>query len=253
LELSPNFVRSIANSKKKTSSRVPFLEKDDLEGRSVEILGEVGYVGGEVDLDSISEREKVAVGLITKTKVPPKRGSLGAIALGRISFAELLIEIFAIEPSYRARERFTLAHELAHHLLDHSKYMASEYCDETDFALYARAITNSTDISRLEFQANYFASCLLMPRSYFLKDFRLLAKELDIHDHGFGAVYLDNQPCNVETFVRVTNYYMQRYGVSRAATKIRLQTLGLLRDVRESTDMRQVLRFFGSELESPLS
>ena len=248
--LSPTLIRSIANSKRKIAGRVPFVEKEDLEGRSSEILAEIGYSGAEVDLDSICDREKTAAGLVVRTNVSPVPPSRTTLPLGQITFSPLVIEIFATQECHRARERFTLAHELAHHLLDHGTYMAREYCEEEDFALYKRSVAGSSDIARLEFQANYFAASLLMPRAYFLRDFQQLAIELELHDHGFGALYLDEQPCNVQTFFRVTNHYMQQYGVSRAAAKIRLQSLGLLRDAGDFVETRQVLRFFESETDA---
>lgn len=247
--ISPTLVRSLANPKRKISNRVPFIEKDELESRSLDLLQDLGYSGGEVDLDAICRREKVLAGLTTQTNVAPGPLQAGVIALGRISFAPLLIEIFATQPYHRARERFTLAHELAHHLLNHGNFMSREYCDEGDFVLYGRSTASSSDIARLEFQANYFAACLLMPGTYLLRDFQQLARDLDIVDQGFGPLYLDKQACNIQTFLIVTNHYMQRYGVSRAAVKVRLESLGVMREERELTHVRQVLRLFGSNLE----
>jgi Zn-dependent peptidase ImmA (M78 family) len=138
-----------------------------------------------------------------------------------------------------------LAHELAHHLLAHGAYMIREYCDEEDFVLHRRSLMNGSDIARLEFQANYFAASLLMPRTYFLEDFQRLTRTLNIPDRGYGALYVDDQPCNIQSFRVVTNDLMQKYGVSRTAATIRLESLGLLRDARHMS--RPILSFFDSE------
>jgi Zn-dependent peptidase ImmA (M78 family) len=183
--------------------------------------------------------------LVVKTGVNATLAQSTSVPLGRITFTPLLIEIFAADQPHRARERFTLAHELAHHLLDHGKFLTREYCEEDDFVLHQRSAIGSSDVSRLEFQANYFALSLLMPRGYFLEDFQRLARNLDISDHGFGALYLDDQPCNLQTFREVTNHFMLRYGVSRTSAKIRLESLGLLNDARQVTSTRQALRLFG--------
>jgi Zn-dependent peptidase ImmA (M78 family) len=122
--------------------------------------------------------------------------------------------------------------------------MMREYCEENDFVLNPDSAIRSSDVARLEFQANYFASSLLMPRAFFLEDFQRLARKLSISDHGFGALYLDEQPCNVQTFREVTNHFMLRYGVSRTSAKIRLESLGLLNDARQLTSTRRALQLF---------
>jgi hypothetical protein len=60
-------------------------------------------------------------------------------------------------------------------------------------------------------------------------------RALEIPDKGFGPLYVDDQPCNLENFETVTGRLMEKYGVSRTAAKIRLESLGLLRDARGRT------------------
>jgi Zn-dependent peptidase ImmA (M78 family) len=132
----------------------------------------------------------------------------------------------------RGRDRFTLAHELAHHLLDHGRYLVRESCDDNDFVLRRSAAIDGSDVARMEFQANYLAASLLMPRTHVTEDFHRLVRTLEIADKGFGPLYVDNQPCNLQNFAAVTGRLMQKYGVSRAAAKIRLESMGLLRDER---------------------
>jgi len=116
--------------------------------------------------------------------------------------------------------------------LGHGEYLSRETSDEQDFVLNRKGLAQGTDITRMEFQANFFAASLLMPRLGFVKDFRLLMRALEIADRGFGALYVDNQPCNLQSFTHVTGQLMQRYGVSRSAAVIRLESLGLLKDAR---------------------
>jgi Zn-dependent peptidase ImmA (M78 family) len=245
--LSPDQIRLVANSRSKLANRVPFIEKDELESRSEEHLIEIGYSGKEVDLDALCTHEARMTRLVIETGVVPKIKDSWPAPLGRITFEPLKIELFAVEGPNRARERFTLAHELAHHLLGHGEHMAREYCDEEDFVLHRRSLVNGTDIARLEFQANYFAASLLMPRTYFLEDFHRLTRSLNIPDRGYGALYVDDQPCNLQSFRIVTNDLMQKYGVSRTAAKIRLESLGVLRDRRQIS--RSILSLFGSDPE----
>jgi Zn-dependent peptidase ImmA (M78 family) len=110
--------------------------------------------------------------------------------------------------------------------------MRREFCDEDDFVLGGQGRRLGSDISRMEYQSNYFASSLLMPRTNFVADFWRVLKQLDIQDRGYGALYVDNQRCNVDNYMYVTTALRGIYHVSRAATRIRLESLGLLRDVR---------------------
>ena len=148
--------------------------------------------------------------------------------LGRILFESSEIQVFTSMHPNRGRERFTLAHELGHHFLKHGRYMIRESCDESDFSGFLSGIKDKSDITKLEFQANYFAASLLMPKTNFIRDFWEFANDIGLINRGFGALFNDNQPCNQKNYMSVTTKLMLRYGVSRIATDIRLASLGLL-------------------------
>ena len=243
--LTPNEVRKIVNPRSRLSNLVPFLEKVALEEQGAEVLAALKYSGGEVSLEDLCAMESKRTGLLVKFEVayPISGGDTGA--LGRILFEPLTIELFAQVTPHRGRERFTLAHELAHHLLSHGRFMVREYCEDNDFALRRGGAIDGTDISRMEFQANYLAAAVLMPRSHFLEDFQRLVRSLDISNRGFGALYVDAQPCNLRNYDVVTSELMQRYGVSRTAAKIRLESMGLLHDARQLTALRSADAFLG--------
>lgn len=169
--------------------------------------------------------------------VPMPAESLRPV-LGRIQFDPLVIDVYAYDIPNAGRSRFTLAHELAHHLLGHGKYLVRESCDESDFMLKHRTVVDGSDIARMEFQANYFASSLLLPRIHIIEDFRRLAHELNIVDKGYGHLYVDEQFCNVQNYEIVTSHLMGKYSVSRTVAKIRLEALGLLCDARGQSGLR---------------
>jgi Zn-dependent peptidase ImmA (M78 family) len=83
---------------------------------------------------------------------------------------------------------------------------------------------------RLEWQANYFASCLLLPERPFINDFFSVVESLGLKDRGFGVLYLDEQLCNVQSFLSVTDKLRGKYKVSRAVIKLRLKKMGLLNE-----------------------
>ena len=230
--LPPATIAALSNRRNRLGAQVPFREADDLEAKAAEILSDVSYTAGLVSLDDICARQASRCGLSVVTGLALDDTDDPNPVLGRIRFEPLEILVYA--QAHSGRERFTLAHELAHHLLGHGSYMARESSDEQDFVLKRKGLAQGTDIARMEFQANYFAASLLMPRLSFVNDFRLLMRLLDVSDRGFGSLYVDNQACNLQTFAHVTGQLMQRYGVSRAATTIRLESLRLLKDARAS-------------------
>lgn len=226
-------IRRVFNTAKKSVGIVPFLEKTELEERSQELLYLIGYTEKEVSLPSICALEKNRTGLVVKLNESPKQGS----PLGEISFSPLQIVIYQNDEQNIGRDRFTLAHELAHHFLEHGKYMAKDAFNEEDLSLN-RATLQGSAIARLEFQANYFAASFLMPRTNFVKDFQNLSSYLGLVNRGHGALYVDDQPCNTQNFKIITNHLMKYYAVSRKAVAVRLESLDLLKDQRSSASVR---------------
>jgi len=237
-QLTPEQRKKLANSRSRLIPQVPFREKGLLESQAAEVLNNIGYTTGPVDLRAVCALEEQRCNLKVELGIPACDPNTSNPVLGLIQFEPLKIQVFAQPQSNDHRERFTLCHELAHHLLGHSNYMLRETCDEHDFVLNRRGIADGTDILRMEFQANYFAACLLMLRNNFVEDFWLFLRTIEVSDIGFGALYVDNQPCNLQSYQFVTGQLMQRYGVSRSAAAIRLEDLGLLRDARKTGGFR---------------
>lgn len=236
--LNDHELASIENSRNRVTNHVRFLERDHIETLTDEALAAVAYEHGEVPLELLCAEERKRNKLEVRTVDAPADN---AAALGRITFDPLEIHLFRREPSNHGRERFTLAHELGHHFLEHSRHMSGEFCEESDFLFRANQSVLASDIRRMEWQANYFASAVLMPRVGFAQDARKLIRTMDIADRGFGPLYVDHQGCNLRNYEAVTSSLMRRYGVSRRAATYRLEELGLLVDRREEQGLRPIL------------
>lgn len=225
-------VRKVSNSRNHQANLVPFYEHGQLEAVAEMALDAIEYSSGAVSLDAICEYEAARVGLLVEriARQPSTDGPRSA--LGRIEFEPLRIQVFTSDQANVGRQRFTLAHELGHHLLGHGKFMTREYCDEEDFVLHRRRIDDGTDVARLEYQANYFAANLLMPRTSFVVDFWRAPNSLALRNKGFGPLYVDDQPCNIQSYRAILGALTDKYQVSHLAAAIRLEGLGLLRDAR---------------------
>lgn len=76
-----------------------------------------------MSLHSICDWQREAVGL-TVLRLPRLDDQQNSSILGRLRFEPLEITVYST--GNEGRERFTLAHELGHHFLGHSKYMLGD-------------------------------------------------------------------------------------------------------------------------------
>ena len=185
------------------------------------MLKSISYIGSDVDLNKLVVQERNANDLIVRFLEGNRS------ALGSIIFSPLEIKIFTDdEQSHLAR--FTLAHELGHHFLNHGSYMIRESIRSRDIDQSQLIIIPKSEVERLEWQANTFASCLLMPREEFNMALGLLIKHHGIRNRGHGVLYLDGQRDNVNNFWMIAAALSKYFRVSSSAIRLRMKTLELL-------------------------
>lgn len=119
------------------------------------------------------------------------------------------------------RKNFTIAHELGHYFLEHQLKENKIFCTNND--IIEEGLLNDP----IEKEANYFASCLLMPE--------------DKVRNAFLAMLIRSRKAKIKDFLLVKNDFTfgiwvgireeltKRYGVSEAALRFRLQQLKLAR------------------------
>ena len=180
--------RALHNSRGRQGNLVPFLQKSQIESIAESVLTSMAYEEGFVNLGKICAQHPAAANLTVERHLSADVEYSNA-PLGRISFEPLLLELFGPPEPNVGRYRFTFAHELAHLLLGHGQYMRREFSDENDYKSSMRVVDSESDITRMEYQANYFAACLLMPRESFVTDFVWELRRLDLYDKGFGPLY----------------------------------------------------------------
>lgn len=218
-------LNEIERSRRDNLLQVTFKEGHEIGSLCREVLDKANYTDGVVPLATICEFLSEENGLEVQ-----HNSSLDSGVLGTISFNPLLIKVDDKQAGSAHRTRFTLAHELGHSLLNHHRYMLKEVCHETDVDLDRPREVGLKDIVRMEWQANYFASWLLLPTENLRKTFLIEAARRRLVDRGYGLLYMDNQQCNVDTYYAVTTSIMNKFCVSRSVVRIRLKELGLLNE-----------------------
>ncbi|MCU7494780.1 MAG: ImmA/IrrE family metallo-endopeptidase [Ignavibacteria bacterium] len=212
---------------------VPYVSRDIIDSLCGDIIKGLKCNGLEIPIEQLCANLVASNEILIKFQDNLGVDALGFEILGKISFNPVTIYISG-SINNLFRRKFTLVHELGHYFLKHSQYMTSEYYSEDDFENNPHKQMSIQDIKRLEWQANSFASSLLLPKDRFLHEFHKLAKQYDLKNRGHGLFYVDNQGCNLDNFFKITNKLKENFGVSRKVTEIRLKELGVLNDKRYS-------------------
>lgn len=202
---------------------IDFLDVNIIESKSSNLLNAIKYYNGSVSIEKIKKFILHTYNFELNLNVELEFG-----VLGNINFEDSVINIDNSQCETDARARFTIAHELGHFFLKHSKFMVGESCYDSHLVSEERKDLSIPDIMRMEWQANQFASCLLLPRKSFIKAFKEEAKRRGIINRGFGSLFVDDQKCNITTMAFVTSHLMKKFRVSKTVIIIRMKQLGIM-------------------------
>ena len=120
------------------------------------------------------------------------------------------------------RKNFTLAHELGHFVLQHYLHTVSFICSESEIS------EENREVSLQEKEANYFASCFLLPKDKVVREF---TNWFRFRINPNSRVFLNIDLSNGKSFSNwkaISSNLEKKYCVSTAALKIRLVNLGLI-------------------------
>ena len=128
---------------------------------------------------------------------------------------------------------FTLAHELAHFVLHRKidrKIITSEKDDQisdTKRQLILDHLQSNNPKEIMEWQANKFASSLLLPR--LTVPIAVVKKQQEIGiNRRLGFIFLDDQPRNKDDFSKIMEHLGCIYMASKTAIRYRLRELNIL-------------------------
>jgi len=125
---------------------------------------------------------------------------------------------------------FVCAHEIGHFFL-HQKLQISQVRYESQPDAKYDPITRKHLFEKekhwIEWQANYFADCLLMPVRSLLWQLTKWQDSVGLSRRGY--IWLDNQPCNILDFKKAMLILGYVFEVSRTILEIRMADLGMIR------------------------
>jgi Zn-dependent peptidase ImmA (M78 family) len=157
-----------------------------------------GFTGPPVDVEYVARHLRLNVAYadlgLDVSGLLISRGGVAAIA------------IQAKDP--KNRQRFTMAHEIAHHYLRHQFEPGEHVHVDHGHAITPRNSKSSAGVDLKEIEANQFAACLLMPSKLLQARIRSLRVPSLLDSH--------------------VTLLASEFGVSEQAMTIRLSTLGYL-------------------------
>ncbi|QIO59221.1 ImmA/IrrE family metallo-endopeptidase [Rhizobium leguminosarum] len=219
---------SVGNEIMEANTRVsvPYVPAEHIKRSAQEILEQIGYKSGPVDLGKICS--VLSIDLHFSQQVVQDED--GTLILGSANFDRNSIQINVHANSNR--ERFTIGHEIGHFCLKHKMYLRSETIVERDLLIDFETDDNF-NYDRLEFQANAFSSELILPDQVFLAAIDVGRFQFDIRDRGHGYIFVDDQPCNFLPYDQLISRLSLYFEVSKQAIEIKLRKMGLLNDQRK--------------------
>ena len=142
---------------------------------------------------------------------------------GRFMYIDDEPVIFYNSKHTKAMQAFTIAHELGHYFLKHLETEEAEIiCLDRDF----QRMDDSDDAKKeREVEANYFASCLLMPLDLIHPVFARFMQGQRLS----GVLYVDKQQCNFLAYKQCVRIFQMFFTASETAIRFRLISLGWMR------------------------
>jgi Zn-dependent peptidase ImmA (M78 family) len=160
-------------------------------------------------------------------------------------FCDIASNCIVIDKSIVGTDRFSflLAHEIGHYILHkdlrihqnvYNNFQDSEY----DFGTNKYLLNNYKNW--IEWQANEFASNLIMPNSTFFTRLIYIQKQLGISRA--GHIYLDDQPVNRKDYGDITTYLSNFFNTTYTSVILKLESLELITYNRKIDHYKSTLR-----------
>lgn len=203
------------------SRSVPFLEKEVIEGEVLALLNQFGYTEPPIPYETIIERDLELV-----LDVDDLRNTLGySDVLGATYVSDRKVVIDS-RLENDPRFPFTCAHEIGHWVL-HRQYFEDDPNQLLLFEIKRPSVVcrKSQEKEPIEWQADYFAANLLMPRRLFCASFQELCCKY--------ALNQDRSLWEIRDEVRfssVISDITNIFGTSKDSARVRVEELDLVVD-----------------------
>lgn len=218
LKLEPLKFKTLKNNKL-VKKNVPYLSKKQISVLAENLYNKYKNTYGELEIHRILEELDISL------EVTKDLFDIDTIA--EINFEKKIITLFGKSYFSETQLKFALAHEIGHFVLKHDTHLNKEQ-QTVDKSINIEVKHElPLNLDRIEYQANYFASCLLLPEKTLTHIFLNLLERHKVKNRGFSLLYIDNQPCNLINYKKICLPIANFFDVSQETLKIRLTELKL--------------------------
>ncbi len=218
--------------------KVPFLSDSEIEGKAElvieyidkEILIKPQFTPINIIINKLQEKRLLSFCILENLgETNNYRKILGKYV---IRTKTILIDSSIYETT---RFNFAIAHELGHFvlhrklLIKHKEY--GEQLIDTDYDTVSGKKKILTDRDRLEYQANSFASSLLLPEKTFRKALIGIQKVKGIN-RNIGKIYVESNHSSMTDYQKMLSELADIYQVNKTNIEYRLMALDMIIDKR---------------------
>lgn len=166
--------------------------------------------------------------ILSRLRYAPENANLDSFILGICDFKTRTVRLNQELTLDSPRWRFTLAHEIGHIILHTWLFKREKKGILSDSENHLIVSENQ---GRIEYQANLFASYLLMPDASFADSYMKVRSAI-YNSKNHPQVYVDDQQCNLEIYNLLLTKIGKKFNVSKQVVEFRLKKFNLVIDKR---------------------
>lgn len=190
-----------------------------MAARCIDIEGLANYLGMTVVFETFAEEDRDKVGFLADGRTPLKIRRKGSIVSFYFPLGTIVLDSFLRQDKESGRRRFTIAHEIAHSVIEkHNPVPQFHRIYDSEHGYTFQEL--KAQLTMTENQADRLAAVILMPQ---------FTVDQALRDFNKGRrikVYGQNVYANEER--RIISRMAAQVGVSFSAMQIRLRELDLL-------------------------
>jgi Zn-dependent peptidase ImmA (M78 family) len=228
----------------RTNIATIFYSKLDIESVANEILSKIdpSISDGKdrVTIEALVNYTNKSLGFKVKNTQAPNE-------LGSIDIGNRIIKVNHSLYSTR-RYKFVLAHEIGHYILHDGLVFNDEVLynmSDSEYNFRTDRYTLRNDKNWIEWQANYFATCLTMPKYYTIARLFYYQQTLGLQE---GNLYIDDDIINIKSFAKILDLLSFHFELSKSSIINRIKELEMFTNKSRLKSIGQIMHEHQGEL-----